>query len=131
MTISFSCCNCLLNYVLGQHNEILVFVALSRAARIHNLWISMKTRTSSLYCMCQYGRKLNSFYAYAISTKIAYADPLVSSHWRSSHYAVRHVRNRNQPTRVAPRSGATRELVALRLERGSVLFYSIPIFKYE
>ena len=37
----------------------------------------------------------------------------------------------NQPTSVAPRSGATRGLVALRLERGSVLFYSPPIFKYE
>ena len=28
----------------------------------------------------------------------------------------------NQPTSVAPQSGATRGLVALRLERGSVLF---------
>ena len=39
--------------------------------------------------------------------------------------------NSNQPTSVAPRSGATRGLVALRLERDSVLFYSRPIFKYE
>ena len=37
----------------------------------------------------------------------------------------------NQPTSAAPQSGATRGLVALRLERGSVLFYSRPIFKYE
>ena len=37
----------------------------------------------------------------------------------------------NQPTSVAPQSGATRGLVALRLERGSVLFYLSPIFKYE
>ena len=36
-------------------------------------------------------------------------------------------RNSNQPTSVAPQSGATRGLVAL----GSVLFYSSPIFKYE
>ena len=90
MTFVFSCCNCLSNYV-----QILVsIVALSHAARIHNLWISMKTRISGPYWMCKYGRLLNGFYACAISTKITYADSFVSSHWRSSHYAVRHVRNK-------------------------------------
>ena len=39
--------------------------------------------------------------------------------------------NSNQPTSVAQRSGATRGMVALRLERDSVLFYSRQIFKYE